>query len=635
MGFSQYGAQVFHRAYLRLPSKESVDIAGVKIKNAFSEPEISVRTPDDAIQGFSRFFQFFNFYLVTVTMVVFVLSWVGAFYILQVYLQERLRNAAIYMVNGASLGSVVRLYALQIFAVTAFAFLASGLVAACGVSASAILFAERFPEGFELKLAWRDFGVLAAIAVISSLAFTLPLAVRLRRLRLQNLLAENAVGPERLSRLTAALVYIPPLAVFVCLMVWLMESAAAALRLGSGIVFATALGAVAGRACFRAFFSAVRARPGFLRLVAMSLARSRWGVNLAFLSMMQVALALNLVPHLLNSVVAEIQPLEGKELPSLFLLNIPESALARLQDFARSHGVELRFLSPLILGRLEKVNGVPTDIDQFQRFPVRLSFREGLIPSESLASGRDFSGRYDPVKNEVAEISLERKFAERHRLKLGDVIDFDVQSLPVKARVVSLRQVRWTSFNPNFFIMFQPGVLDGAPKTWIANAHLDDADKVKVQYELTREFPDLSVLDIGRTVTKVLEIIQSVVGPVRAAAWGAVLMSWLILIGIMVHNLRLRGREIEIEKLMGADSALIRRWITAEYAAIAVFAWSVGALSALGLAWGLARQILEIPLKTAYWAAGGSFLATVVAAAVIAWFSSQKILRLRGSLSRL
>ena len=65
-------------------------------------------------------------------------------------------------------------------------------------------------------------------------------------------------------------------------------------------------------------------------------------------------------------------------------------------------------------------------------------------------------------------IFMEEGFAERFGIKIGDTLEFDVQSVPISGKVVNFRKVNWNSFQPNFFISFQPGVLEEAPKVFIA-----------------------------------------------------------------------------------------------------------------------------------------------------------------------
>ena len=43
---------------------------------------------------------------------------------------------------------------------------------------------------------------------------------------------------------------------------------------------------------------------------------------------------------------------------------------------------------------------------------------------------------------------------------------------PLTVRVASIRKVRWDSFRPNFFLVFPPGLLDGAAGTYMTSLYL-------------------------------------------------------------------------------------------------------------------------------------------------------------------
>jgi len=642
-GLTQFGSQVYHRLYLQLPAALSTEDAAEKISIDLHDPEVFVRTPDDSIQGFERFFKFFNLYLVAIAMVVFALSWMAAFYCMQVFLQQRLKNAAVLMINGGSRLGAGFLYSLQVLAVMVVAFVAAALIVEVAIFISEPFLVPHLPEGFILHLSGSEIGSFAGIALVSALVFNMPFFLRLYFLNFQVLLSENAMGNLRLPKLTLFFSYAPLLAIFLWLSAWLMDSWTDALRLAGGMAVATFVGWGLGRVLFIGFFRLRYKTPGLLRLIATQLVRSRFGINLCFFALVLNALALNLVPHLLSSVVAEVEPLQGGEVPALFLFNIPESGLEQLKEFAAGHQIELRYISPLVQGRLTRLNGEAIDNDSLQRFPVRLSYREQRIPSENIVLGHELPSSYDASKKLLPEISVEQKFAERNGFKIGDRLEFDIQGLLLTAQITSLRHVQWTTFNPNFFIMFQPGILDDAPKTWIANVNFanlgvgdgKDDRKVQAQYALTRDFPDMSIIDIGRTISRVLTVAQSVIKPIRISAWIAVCMSFLVLVGIVIHNLQLREREIDIEKLLGADASLIRALLTGEYAAIALLAWFVGATAAVGIAWGVTHYLLDIKLSLSWASLFLSLFVTVGATSVIAALSSDRILKMRGASAKL
>ncbi len=636
-GLTRFGSQIFQRLYLQLPLSSkgpeiNSDEASDRLKASLGDPDIFTRTPDDSVQGFERFFRYLNGYLVVVTMVIFVLSWIAAFYCLQIYLKQRIKNAALYIVFGASRFRVAGIYVLQVLVLVLMALVSAGVLI-CGVVAIlAAHFQSQFPEGFSLRIGFDSWLKIFLIGIVSALAFSMPLVLQIYFLNPQSLLGEDEVTETADSQRLKWLSFTPLVVVFALLSVWLMNSVADAARVAGGMFVAGVIGLLVGRLLFGTLFQVFKHRPGFVRLVVTQLSRGRMGVQLGFLVLVLSALVLNLVPHLLASLMAELRPIEARDVPALFLFNIPESKIDQVKKFAENQPFELRYLSPLVLGRLRKVNGQATSNDQFQRFPMRLSYRSERIPSESLVAGREFSGVYDSQLGKPAEISVEEKFAERAGFHLGDEIEFDVQGLPVSARIVNFRQVHWTAFNPNFFIMFQPGVLDDAPKLWVGNVYsrsggLSPEIKGKLQFDLTRDFPDISIIDIGRTLDRVLEIAAGVVTPVRASSLIAVLMTGLILLAIVSHNLNLRVREIEIEKLFGAGSGLLRFLLLSEYTILAGLAWLVGSLSAVALTWLATRHLLDIEFVISWPAIIVSFIATIGFTAAIALNSSERILR--------
>jgi putative ABC transport system permease protein len=645
-GLAEFGSQISHRLYLELPPEITSATAEARIKNVIQDPDVFFRTPGDATAGFERFFNFFKLYLVSISMIVFALSWVSAFYILQIFLQERLRSAAVLLVFGASRLATVLVPIIQVFLLMTAALLASFALVWGAIAFVPIVARDFLPKGFELFIGASDLLRMLVVALISTIAFLLPLFVRLYRLKLIDLLGETAMGSERLPRVGIAGAYFSLAAVFVALSAWLMDSWQNALLLTGGILLSSLIGWVVARLSFRLFFQMMSggsglARHSWVRLVAMQLARSRFGMNLCFVTLFLAALVLNLVPHLLRSSVAEIEPLEGREIPALFLFNIPEFEVERLKSFALEKKFELRNLAPMVQGRLVSVNGAPTSNDQFRRFPVRLTYRDGLLESERLAEGRAFSGFFDTASEGTPEVSIEKRWAERNDIQLGDRIEFDVQGVPVGGRVTSLRNVKWTNFTPNFFIVFQPGVLEEAPKTYLANVNFGgilrnrEALKVAVQFQLVRDFPDLNVIDVGRTLDRALEVVRSILGPVRVAAAIAIAMSFLILLGVMIHNLGMREPEVDVMKILGADASLIRRLITCEYALSAGFAWLLGSGCAVAMTWVVAARIFEIPFRLDIGALLISLLVVIGTASAIAFVSSARTLGLRGASRKL
>ena len=254
-----------------------------------------------------------------------------------------------------------------------------------------------------------------------------------------------------------------------------------------------------------------------IRLAARSLARNRAGALTGFLAIGLGVLLLTLIPQTHHGLGKEIGLNDPKgNLPSLFLFDLQEEQLKGVQELLEKQGTELGNITPWVRGRIKTIKGLAYERsyreedelnnpdeqrrNAFRNRSFNLSYRNHLLESEQLLEGRPFSGRYDAQSGKPAEISVEHKYAEALGLSLGDKMGIEVAGIPIDAVVVNLRRVKWTSFQPNFFVQMQPGVLDQAPKTFLGTLHhLNEDKKQRVQNVLVREFPTVSILDVERT----------------------------------------------------------------------------------------------------------------------------------------
>ena len=95
----------------------------------------------------------------------------------------------------------------------------------------------------------------------------------------------------------------------------------------------------------------------------------------------------------------------------------------------------------------------------------RSTYRRALTSTERLVLG-EFVGTA-PSGAAVVPISLEQGLFDDMHLKLGDEIDWDVQGVPLRTRIGSVRKVEWRRLEPNFFVVFPTGVLEPAPKFFV------------------------------------------------------------------------------------------------------------------------------------------------------------------------
>jgi putative ABC transport system permease protein len=230
----------------------------------------------------------------------------------------------------------------------------------------------------------------------------------------------------------------------------------------------------------------------------------------------------------------------------------------------------------------------------FRNRSFNLSYRNHLLASEELLVGRPFSGRYLPDSGMPAEISVEHKYADALGLEVGDPMGIEVAGVLIDAVVVNLRRVRWTSFQPNFFVQMQPGALDDAPKTFLGTLHhLAQEKKERLQNLLVREFPTVSILDIERTGKKILQVVGQMTWALQVMAGLSILAGLVILYCVVREKARSQSWEMNLQKVLGCTSGQLRRQIWVEFGLLGGSAALIGVCLSLVTSYLISAQVFD------------------------------------------
>lgn len=604
-GLTGFGSQIYHRVYLETEKTATSEV----VKETLGDPDLFLRTPDDSVQGIERFTGFVSLYLAVVSVALFALGWAAAFYIIRTQAIDRMRATAIAIVFGGSRSSMLTFEFARTLALTAIAAVLA-MLAAWGAAellepSIARALAKQVPGKFEVVLSIKDFAGLFITSLVSAVLFTAPFADRLRSSQPRELFDDSALAPPQETRSTWTSTLLLTAIGFLTLAAlasWITRDMKRGVQLAAGFGVAAGVIHFAGVGLFRALSSLFRATGSnaFFRLVGLQLSRARFAVRLSFLAIGLSTFVASGVGQIMISLGEELGA-GGKldSAPDFFLFNIPESEVENLQATVSKFGVSLDFLSPMILARLQAKNGETMENEQFRKFPVRITWREKTIGSEKIVEGGPLHEKYDPTRDgAVPLISVESRFLERNKLRIGDRLLFDVQGVPVEGKIGNVRSVRWTDFNPNFFISFQGGVLEDAPKTWLANIKAKSReDRVSLQAEIVRNFPDLSLIDVSQGLEKIVALMRSILGPAELAAWMATAFSVFVLVTIVVHSTRLRAHEMNLFRILGAEPRRVRALYRMEFALASGFGSLLGGAGGLLLAWFISHQFLDLEFR--------------------------------------
>jgi putative ABC transport system permease protein len=308
---------------------------------------------------------------------------------------------------------------------------------------------------------------------------------------------------------------------------------------------------------------------------------------------------------------------------NVVFFDVQQDQAAGVDSLVRRGGHGVVQLAPVVTMRIAAINGKkvsdmtpvapgrPGRASWALRREFRSTFRDRPATSEVVTDGKWFSGPTLIANADTGEISMEEGIAKELNVKLGDDITWNVQGVEIPTRITSLRKVTWTRFEPNFFVVFAPPVLEAAPKQFVLLATVREPSSVALlQRAVVNRFPNVSSLDL----TSIRRTVDRIVGRASLAIRFMALFSFAVAIPVLFSAVsatrRARVREGVLLKTLGATRGQIARILLAEYSLLGVLGGLTGMLLSLGGGWGVVRYIFKAPFTPALAPIAG--IATVI-----------------------
>ncbi|HEU4376000.1 MAG TPA: FtsX-like permease family protein, partial [Telluria sp.] len=347
-----------------------------------------------------------------------------------------------------------------------------------------------------------------------------------------------------------------------------------------------------------------------------------------------VSLALGLMALLLLTVVRgdlleAWRSATPADAPNRFIINIqPDQTDALAKRIAAAH-VKDAVLYPMIRGRLTAVNGQPITADTYPAEDARrLAEREFNLSTmkDMQSSNQIIAGKWYADKPGQAEASVEQGIAKTLRIKLGDTMRFDIAGQVVEARVTSLRKLEWGSMRANFFVIINPQAMKDTPQSFMTAFHLPPAEAALTN-SLTREFPNLTVIDVSGIIGQLQEVLDQVVTAVEFLFLFTLASGVLVLYAALMGSQDERTRESGLLRALGATRKQLSQAQWIEFSLVGGLSGLLAASGAAALGWALATY----QFKFAWTFGAGVWLAglTVGVACAIAggWLGLRNVLK--------
>jgi len=600
LGLLATGSRIRYVHLLKAAPGEDAEALSALLR-AEARPQERVDSFRSARSGIKRFVDNFIFYLHLVGFLILVLAGVGMYGTLTALFEEKQFSIAIMKTVGATNGYVMKHFlALTVMLGAIGVVLGLGGGLALQLLLARMLAAYLPPDTF-MRMPWGSLleGLVLGTGIVAVFAFA-PL-YRLRRMRPLMLLRREA--PPRLPRWAVGL-YASLVVVFVLgLLVRHMADLRSGLYVTAGLfglVAATSLTAVLTLKAARR--AALRPNgPLALRQALKGLSRqgnaSRATIT-ALTTSLCVVLGLYLIENNLSASYVEAFP---EDSPNLFFIDIQPS---QKDDFVEQTGRNPR-LYPVVRARIAAINDKPVEQDRDDQRPgdrltrlFNLTYRHDLLPDERLVQGSAlFRGDWRQPQVSVLDTVL-----EMHPLRLGDAITFNIQGVPLTARVSSIRERLDKSPTPFFYFVFEEKTLAQAPQTLFAALHAPPEETGPLQARIVARFPNITVIDLAQTLRDFGLILRRLSGIVRLFSLLGIAAGVLIVISAVFATRAERTSQAVYYKLFGARAGFIRRIFAMETALLSLVSGLLALAAAQACAYWVCRFYFDIPYQP-YWAA--------------------------------
>ena len=263
--------------------------------------------------------------------------------------------------------------------------------------------------------------------------------------------------------------------------------------------------------------------------------------------------------------------------PNMFVVDIRKEQLEYFRKKTESSSILT--IAPVVGARLQKMNGKKLSRTDMETNALNrdwrstaktreyfLSYRNVLYDSEKIVAGRFWD------KNDKNSISIEHEFMQSLGAEIGDSLTFNVQGVEISGIITNSRQVNWADLKPNFVVIFSGGLIESAPAYYISSFRLnDDSARYALQKDIVGRFPNVTVIDMEKSVKSLSAIISKIAGMIDLMSIPVFLSALLVIVAVLLSSASQRSAENRLLSVTGASNSFIRKISLFEGLFVAVF----------------------------------------------------------------
>ena len=591
-------------------SKDSVNQLKKKIYEALKDPAVRVALPEESSEQTGRVIEMISNFMALAALIGLVLSLVGIFYLYQSHLQARLKDLCLINLFGLDKAHITFMILAQFSLIFLVVFGLDLLILTPVYKIIVPILSANIGLDLDPKL--------NLLPVFSQLPFLYGLAVAILIPLLMGLLRTPMGLQLKATKLSLGRFrfydFIPFFLMLWGFSMYLSQSKKVGTLFFASLMVVFVLSTLVVRLVQYLLNKFVGRKTLLLPNLPMglslkSLSRSGHKLTLSFLSIALGATLISLILQLDRMIQKEFVWDQNK--PGLFIFDIQEEQIDEFKKFAEEKGSPLNAITPMIRARLMKVNGEKferkknsyamrskdeEDDDRIRNNGLNLTYRDYLTPAETIVKGNPFP-REPRGEDAPVYVSLEKRWSERSGISIGDKVTFDIQGVDLEGEVRNIREVKWTSFYPNFFVTLEPGMIEAAPKTYLAVLPSGQRDsKISFQREAAERFPNISFIDVEELIGKISRLFEKSRQAIEIISYLSLLVGLVILYGLSHDQVYRRYYDIALMKSLGLSSGELRIHLLFEFGTLFALAMTMGLVLGWLIALALGIEIFKLGL---------------------------------------
>ena len=622
LGLIETGSRIRRTVLLKIPEADQLDNIADALKRVANPDQEQVNTFLTAGSRIKRFLDNFFFFLNLVGLFILLLAGLGMQGTLTALLRQKQRTIAIMKTIGAA-NATITLHFIGLLGLLGAIGTAAGLL--CGIGLQKILgmiMAPFLPVQLTISISWQGVleGVILGAAAIALFSF-LPM-FRIREMRPMILFRG---GTPAISRRWPYYAYGAMMVLFFfALVMWHMRDFRFGIYFIAGIGGLILLSALLSRVLLWAI-SRRPARRLVLRQAVRGLFRKA-GATRSIIVTLTASLAIIFANYLIErNLDATFVKSYPEDAPNVFFVDIQPHQSESFKEIIAQE-VELY---PIVRARVAAVNGEAIDRDRERRQRrdnlsrvFNLTYRHRLLEDETIIKGKQLF-RDDW---EGPQVSILDTVAQMRRMTIGDTIAFKIQGVPLSARIASIRTRDASSFRPFFYFVFPEETLKSAPHTLFAAVSIDPQQLGATQSRLVERFPNISVIDMTKTIGVFATLMNQLSSIIRAFSMLSIAAGLLILVSAVYATRAERVLEAVYYKVMGAGKSFVWSVFALENAILGLLSSAMALLMAQAGAYWICRIKLDIAYQPLVLDSLLMIAATLVLVTAVGLVASRSIL---------